>query len=62
MLLTIAAGNSQLSLGDSSNSNFNGYNSSNRLASSSVAEHAKSLFFEGGGRPVSIDRGGYGSE
>lgn len=58
MLLTIAAGNSRLSLGDITNN----YSSATRHATSAVAEHAKALFFEGGGRPVSVDRGGYGSE
>lgn len=33
-----------------------------RAASGAVVEHAKALFFEGGGRPVSVDRGGFGSE
>lgn len=63
MLLTIAAGNSKLSLGEPSttfgNSTSNGFSSGSRNASTSMAEHAKSLFFEGGGRPVSVDRGGY---
>lgn len=58
MLLIIAAGNSRLNLGDVSSN----YSSATRHATSAVAEHAKALFFEGGGRPVSVDRGGYGCQ
>ncbi|CEQ42380.1 SPOSA6832_04172, partial [Sporobolomyces salmonicolor] len=64
MLLTIAAGNSQLQLAESADvpSGMSGFASINaRTATSTVADQAKALFFEGGGRPVSIDRGGYGS-
>lgn len=66
MLLTIAAGNSRLSLGEPSStftrssSGMKGFASATRHATSSTSEQAKSLFFEGGGRPVSIDRGSYG--
>lgn len=58
MLLTIAAGNSRLTVGGDGVPN--GILANARTAGSIVAEHAKSLFFEGGGRPVSVDRGGYG--
>ncbi|KAM0752957.1 nucleoporin-domain-containing protein [Meredithblackwellia eburnea MCA 4105] len=58
MLLTIAAGNSRVTNADSTAPGGGGLG---RNAGSAVADHAKSLFFEGGGRPVSIDRGGYGS-
>lgn len=61
MLLTIAAGNSRLTVEENSSSNGNGGNrfaGNTRNATSSVTEQAKSLFFEGGGRPISIDRGG----
>ncbi|GAA5897156.1 hypothetical protein JCM5296_002241 [Sporobolomyces johnsonii] len=64
MLLTIAAGNSQLLLADSADvsTGMSGFASTNaRTTTSPVADQAKALFFEGGGRPVSIDRGGYGS-
>lgn len=57
MLLTLAAGNPRAVAGEQGAS---GYGAYPRAPSSSVAEHAKSLFFEGGGRPVSVDRGGYG--
>lgn len=66
MLLTIAAGNSRLTSGEPSStftrssSGLNGFASASRHASTSTVEHAKSLFFEGGGRPVSLDRGSYG--
>lgn len=65
MLLTIAAGNSRLSSSDSSSTGYApGSNAfaNPRIASGAVVEHAKALFFEGGGRPVSVDRGGFGSE
>ncbi|GAA5823999.1 hypothetical protein JCM11251_003374 [Rhodosporidiobolus azoricus] len=63
MLLTIAAGNSQLLLADSTQTNATtlGGAPGARNTTAAVAEQAKGLFFEGGGRPVSIDRGGYGS-
>ncbi|KAM0790881.1 hypothetical protein ACM66B_004721 [Microbotryomycetes sp. NB124-2] len=59
MLLIIAAGNSQLALAEPP-SITNGYAPTAKTPFS-VAEHAKSLFFEHGGRPVSVDRGGYGA-
>lgn len=64
MLLTIAAGNSRLSAGESTMGYSSGSNAfaNPRAASGAVVEHAKALFFEGGGRPVSVDRGGFGSE
>lgn len=66
MLLTIAAGNSRLTLGEPSSTytaGKNGFSSSpRRNPTTSLADHAKALFFEGGGRPVAVDRGGYGSE
>ena len=63
MLLTIASGNSNLVLSESNPSNAaQGQNrfvgTGGRNSTASVAEQAQSLFFEGGGRPVSIDRGG----
>ncbi|GAA6061215.1 hypothetical protein JCM10212_001536 [Sporobolomyces blumeae] len=65
MLLAIAASNSQLTLTDSSTTPAIGMNglavSNARNTNSTVADQAKGLFFEGGGRPVIIDRGGYGS-
>ncbi|GAA5858950.1 hypothetical protein JCM8547_007170 [Rhodosporidiobolus lusitaniae] len=61
MLLTIAAGNSQLLLADSNGSTPAGAAGARNTTTSAVAEQAKALFFEGGGRPVSVDRGGYGS-
>lgn len=57
MLLTIAAGNSRLD--GSASFNGNGGNASRNAALAS--EHAKSLFFEHGGRPVAVDRGGFSS-
>ncbi|KAK4336201.1 Nucleoporin NUP157 [Rhodotorula toruloides] len=62
MLLPIAASNSQLVLNDSATTSSPGsaVNAGARNTSAAVAEQAKALFFEGGGRPVSIDRGGYG--
>lgn len=64
MLLPIAASNSQLVLNDSTTTSSpgNAVNAGARNTSAAVAEQAKALFFEGGGRPVSIDRGGYGGE
>lgn len=65
MLLAIAAANSQLTLNESPlpSIGMNGFAVSNsRNTNTSIADQAKGLFFEGGGRPVSIDRGGYGSE
>lgn len=67
MLLAIAAGNSQLSLNESASApqvgGMSGFQVSNsRNSSTSLADQAKGLFFEGGGRPISIDRGGYGSQ
>ncbi|GAA6024169.1 hypothetical protein JCM10207_005590 [Rhodosporidiobolus poonsookiae] len=56
MLLTIAAANSQLALAPEIAAAPGA-----RSATAAVAEQAKALFFEGGGRPVSVDRGGYGS-
>ncbi|GAA5993501.1 hypothetical protein JCM10908_000619 [Rhodotorula pacifica] len=56
MLLPIAASNSQLAVSDSHEAGQAGA----RHTSAATAERAKALFFEGGGRPVSIDRGGYG--
>ncbi|GAA6013660.1 hypothetical protein JCM10207_004806 [Rhodosporidiobolus poonsookiae] len=56
MLLTIAAANSQLALAPEIAAATGA-----RSATAAVAEQAKALFFEGGGRPVSVDRGGYGS-
>ncbi|GAA5897035.1 uncharacterized protein JCM6883_006558 [Sporobolomyces salmoneus] len=66
MLLAIAAGNSQLSLNESASApqvgGMSGFQVSNsRNSSTSLADQAKGLFFEGGGRPISIDRGGYGT-
>ncbi|KAI5478404.1 nuclear pore complex protein Nup155 [Pseudohyphozyma bogoriensis] len=63
MLLTIAAGNSKLGgrASELSQSYTARFGASGRSASSAVAESARSLFFEGGGRPISVDRGGYGS-
>jgi len=60
MLLSIAASNSQLLQSDPSTSTATA--NGGRNANTAVAEQAKSLFFEGGGRPVSVDRGGYGGE
>ncbi|GAA6057256.1 hypothetical protein JCM3770_003825 [Rhodotorula araucariae] len=61
MLLAIAASNSQLVPSASSSAGGDAAASGGaRGATSAVAEQAKALFFEGGGRPVSIDRGGYG--
>lgn len=67
MLLLIAAGNSRLALSDASPTATNGNGGAVGFAygvrsSFSVADHAKSLFFEHGGRPVAIDRGGYACE
>lgn len=76
MLLAIAAGNSQVSLGNEQQqqqqsavapgaapNGMNGFATSNaRNTPASLSDQAKGLFFEGGGRPISIDRGGYGSE
>ncbi|BGP18726.1 hypothetical protein JCM10213_009205 [Rhodosporidiobolus nylandii] len=59
MLLSIATGNSQLQAGDTSLSSSTAQGA--KGAQAQVVEQAKALFFEGGGRPVSIDRGGYGS-
>ncbi|KAG0656686.1 hypothetical protein C6P46_006988 [Rhodotorula mucilaginosa] len=56
MLLPIAASNSHLAVSDSHEAGQAGA----RHTSAATAERAKALFFEGGGRPVSIDRGGYG--
>jgi nuclear pore complex protein Nup155 len=68
MLLLIAAANSRLALSDSSPT-ATGVNGNGAIgfgggarSSFSVADHAKTLFFEYGGRPVAIDRGGYGGE
>lgn len=68
MLLLIAAANSRLALSDTSPT-ATGVNGGGAIgfgggarSSLSVADHAKSLFFEYGGRPVTIDRGGYGGE
>ncbi|GAA5951998.1 hypothetical protein JCM3765_005163 [Sporobolomyces pararoseus] len=65
MLLAIAAGNSQLTLNESATApsiGMNGFAVSNsRNTPTSIADQAKGLFFEGGGRPISIDRGGYGA-
>lgn len=58
MLLPIAASNSHLAVSDSHEAGQAGA----RHTSAATAERAKALFFEGGGRPVSIDRGGYGGE
>ncbi|KAK4050871.1 hypothetical protein OIV83_003293 [Microbotryomycetes sp. JL201] len=60
MLLIIAAGNSRLALAEPP-AITNGYAPTAKTPFS-VAEHAKSLFFEHGGRPVSVDRGGYGTQ
>ncbi|GJN92310.1 hypothetical protein Rhopal_005340-T1 [Rhodotorula paludigena] len=63
MLLSIAASNSQLVLRDSAPSGPSAASlasNAQRNTTTAVAEQAKALFFEGGGRPVSIDRGGYG--
>ena len=64
MLLAIAAGNSRVSLADAPVGASSGFGAgSNRATSSGAAEQAKALFFEGGGRPVSVDRGGpYGTQ
>ena len=59
MLLSIAASNSQLVPSDGPGVSATAAPGS-RSTTSAVAEQAKALFFEGGGRPVSIDRGGYG--
>ncbi|GAA5918079.1 hypothetical protein JCM8208_001213, partial [Rhodotorula glutinis] len=59
MLLSIAASNSQLVPSDGPGASATAGPGS-RSTTSAVAEQAKALFFEGGGRPVSIDRGGYG--
>ncbi|GAA5938722.1 uncharacterized protein JCM15063_004847 [Sporobolomyces koalae] len=64
MLLAIAAGNSQLVINQNEPTSIgmNGFASSNaRNTPTSIADQAKGLFFEGGGRPISIDRGGYGA-
>ncbi|SGY61158.1 BQ5605_C007g04532 [Microbotryum silenes-dioicae] len=68
MLLAIAAGNSRLTrtVSDSTSpsTHLNGgstYVSNSRNPTSAV-ENAKALFFEHGGRPVAVDRGGFGSQ
>lgn len=64
MLLAIAAGNSRLGKAEGAShypSTSSRLGSSGRNANSATADYAKSLYFEGGGRPVSVDRGGYGS-
>lgn len=65
MLLAIAAGNSRLGKAEGAShypSTSSRLGSSGRNANSATADYAKSLYFEGGGRPVSVDRGGYGSK
>ncbi|SCV71463.1 BQ2448_3051 [Microbotryum intermedium] len=67
MLLAIAAGNSRLTTTvsdpSSPSTHMNGsmYASSSRNPTSAV-ENAKAFFFEHGGRPVAVDRGGFGSQ